>query len=51
MVLQPGESTTLAMEFTMPTGMGGPHDFLVHLPTNDATRPDLAVNVISNWVP
>jgi hypothetical protein len=51
MVLQPGESTTLSMEFMMHGDMGGPHDFLVHLPTNDSTRPDLAVNVLSNWVP
>jgi hypothetical protein len=51
MVLAPGASTTLAMEFMMPEGMGGPHNFLVHLPTNDATRPDVAVTVLSDWVP
>jgi hypothetical protein len=51
MVLQPGESTTLAMEFMMHGDMDGPHNFLVHLPTNDPTRPDAALTVLSNWVP
>jgi len=51
MVLAPGGSTTLEMEFMMHGDMGGPHNFLVHLPTNDATRPDLGVTVLSTWVP
>ena len=35
MVINPGESATLFMEFKMPAGMGGPHDFRVFLPNND----------------
>lgn len=51
MVLNPGESTTLSLEFMMHGDMGGKHNFRIHLPTNDATQPDAGVNVISNWVP
>ena len=51
MVLQPGESTTVAMEFMMHGDMGGMHDFRVHLVTNDPARPDMEVAVLSNWVP
>jgi len=48
MALQPGESTTVSMEFMMHGDMGGPHDFRLHLPNNAADR-ELAV--LSNWVP
>lgn len=34
----------------MPEGMGGPHEFLVHVLTNDPTQPALALTVLSNWV-
>jgi len=51
MVLQPGETTTLSMEFTMPEGMGGFHDFRVHLPNNDPAQADKTLTVLSNWVP
>jgi hypothetical protein len=52
MSLQPGESTTLTMEFTMMAhgGMDGPHDFRVHLPSNDPDQPDRTLAVLSNWV-
>lgn len=50
MVLQPGESTTLSMTFTMHPGMEGPHDFRVHLPTNDPTWGDRTLQVLSEWV-
>ena len=50
MVLEPGESTTVeSAPFSMPAGMDGPHNFAVHLITNDAKSPDLIVNVVSNW--
>lgn len=49
MVLQPGESTTLSMEFMMHGDMGGMHDFRVHLPSNDPTGERELV-VLSNWV-
>jgi len=36
MVLKPGESTTIKSGvFMMHEGMDGPHDFAVHLKTND----------------
>ena len=50
MALQPGQSTTLSMEFMMHGDMGGPHDFRVHLPSNDPTRPDYELKVLSNWI-
>ncbi|HEY3311294.1 MAG TPA: hypothetical protein VGK00_06600 [Anaerolineales bacterium] len=51
MVLKPGESTTIASTaFMMHAGMDGPHNFAVHLQTNDPARPDMVVNVLSNWV-
>lgn len=31
--------------------MGGPHDFRVHLPTNDPVQPERTLQVLSNWVP
>lgn len=52
MVLAPGASTIVASEvFTMPAGMDGPHNFGVHLVTNDPQQPDLMVNVLSDWGP
>jgi hypothetical protein len=51
MVLQPGETTIVSMRFTMPEGMGGFHDFRLHLPTNDPEQPDRQLVVLSNWVP
>jgi hypothetical protein len=51
MVLQPGQRTTLSMEFMMHGDMGGMHDFRVHLPTNDPEQPDRTLTVVSNWVP
>jgi hypothetical protein len=51
MVLQPGESTSLAMQFNMHGDMGGMHDFRVHLLTNDPEKSDHSLTVLSNWVP
>lgn len=51
MVLQPGETTTLSMEFMMHGDMGGMHDFRVYLPTNDPKQPMSTLTVLSNWVP
>jgi hypothetical protein len=51
MALNPGESTTVSMEFLMHGDMGGKHDFRVHLPTNDPAKPDLELKVLSDWVP
>jgi hypothetical protein len=52
MVLQPGESTTIQSSvFMMHAGMDGPHDFALHLKTNDPAQPDKVVTILSNWVP
>lgn len=51
MVLQPGQKTTLSMEFMMHGDMGGPHDFRVMLATNDPAQPLKELVVLSNWVP
>lgn len=34
----------------MPAGMDGPHDFRVHLLSNDPAQPDRTLTVLSNWV-
>ena len=52
MVLGAGESTTVRSDtYTMHEGMGGPHDFAVHLLTNDPVKPDLVVHVLTQWGP
>jgi len=52
MVLKPGESTIVeSTVFMMHEGMDGPHNFAVHLVTNDPAQPDKVVNVLSNWIP
>jgi hypothetical protein len=51
MVLGPGKSTTLALEFTMPEGMGGKHNFLLRLQSNDPKHPEIRLTVLSNWAP
>jgi hypothetical protein len=50
MTLQPGQSTQVSLTFTMTPGMGGPHDFRVHLPTNDPAWKDRTLAVLSDWV-
>lgn len=48
-LLKPGERTSLSVAFMMYEGMGGPHDFRVHLQTNDPTTPDKTVRILSDW--
>jgi hypothetical protein len=44
-LLKPGESTTVQSgTFRMHKGMDGPHNFPVHLKTNNPNHPDLVVN-------
>lgn len=47
--LKPSERTSLSIAFMMYQGMGGPHDFRVHLQTNDPTTPDKTVQILSDW--
>ena len=51
MVLNPGETTTLSMQFMMHAGMDGKHNFEVHLKSSDPDHPEQVMNVLSNWVP
>ena len=51
MALDPGEHTTVSMQFMMHGDMGGVHDFRVHLVTNDPTQPERELTVLSDWVP
>jgi hypothetical protein len=51
MTLNPGQKTTVSMEFNMHGAMAGPHNFRLHLPNNDTSNPDVQLSVISNWVP
>jgi hypothetical protein len=51
MTLQPGQRTTLAMEFMMHGDMGGKHVFKVTVPTNEPDQSEHELLVISNWVP
>lgn len=37
--------------FMMHEGMDDPHNFAVHLNTNDPNNLDLIVNLSSNWIP
>jgi hypothetical protein len=48
--LKPGQTTDLWMEFMMHEGMEGPHDFRVHVKTNDPDEPEKILAVKSNWV-
>ncbi|MBI2407584.1 MAG: DUF1573 domain-containing protein [Gemmatimonadetes bacterium] len=47
--LKSGERTSLSVKFMMYRGMGGVHDFRVHLRTNDPARPDQTVQILSDW--
>ena len=49
MVLNPGQKTTLSMQFMMHGDMGGKHDFRVHLLTNDPQQAEKTLQVLSNW--
>lgn len=41
----------MTLRFTMHEGMGGPHEFRVHLRTNDPVEPEKQVVIRSNWIP
>ncbi len=51
MVLKPGESTVIRLEYMMHGDMGGKHDFRLHLKTNDPTTSDKEIQILSNWIP
>ncbi len=37
--------------FMMHEGMDGPHEFHVHIKTNDPDNSDKIITVLSNWIP
>ncbi len=47
--LNPGEHTTVTFPMMMHEGMGGAHDFRLHLPTNVQGQSDKTVQILSNW--
>jgi hypothetical protein len=47
--LAPGQETTISLTFMMHAGMEGPHDFRVHVRTNDPQEPDKVLRVLSDW--
>ena len=52
MNINPGESAYVqSPDFMMHKGMDGPHDFAVHLKTDDPINPDMVVHVLSDWGP
>ena len=51
MTLLPGEQMESEIEFSMHQGMDGPHEFRVHIFSNDPVEPDKQVVILSNWVP
>ncbi len=50
MTLRPGEQTTITLRYTMHNMMGGPHEFRVHVPTNDPTQSTILLTSLSNWI-
>jgi hypothetical protein len=41
----------VSLSFNMHAGMDGPHEFRVHLRTNDPAEPNRQLTILSNWVP
>jgi hypothetical protein len=48
--IDPGQTAEVRMNFTMHPGMGGEHEFRVHVRTTDPLQPDQEVVVLSNWL-
>jgi hypothetical protein len=48
--LQPGEEALVSTRFMMHGDMGGKHDFVAHVMTDDPLEPDKQVHILSNWV-
>ena len=48
--IRPGQEATITVKFTMHEGMGGPHDFRLHINTNDPDEPVQTITILSDWV-
>ena len=46
----PGQEATITLDFMMHEGMGGDHEFKIHLETNDPTQPQQDLTILSNWI-
>jgi hypothetical protein len=51
MTLQPGQSTTIYIDFMMHEGMDGKHLFEIPVRSNDPTQPLKKLQVASDWGP
>lgn len=50
MTVNPGEEIVIRLRFTMHEMMGGPHEFRVHVLTNDPTQQEIPLTILSNWI-
>lgn len=50
LTLNPGESTFVNLSVFMHGDMGGRHEFIMHLVTNDPLETDKTITLISNWI-
>lgn len=48
--INPGGTATVTVTFSMHEGMGGQHEFLVRLLTNDASQSETQLRIFSNWI-
>lgn len=48
--INPGGTATITVTFAMHEGMGGKHEFLVHLLTNDPAQSETQLRIFSNWI-
>ncbi|HEU5422510.1 MAG TPA: hypothetical protein VFU72_03135 [Nitrolancea sp.] len=49
MTLQPGQETTLSVQYSMHQGMGGPHRFGITVPSNDPVQPKLTLYALASY--
>lgn len=50
MTIPPGQESEVSMSYTMHDMMGGPHEFRVHVLTNDPNQAEIVLTALSNWV-
>ena len=50
MSIEPGQAASISLTYTMHEMMSGPHEFRVHVLTNDPARPEVVLTALSNWM-
>ncbi len=50
MTVQPGQESEVSLTYTMHEMMGGPHEFRVHVLTNDPAQSEIVLTALSNWI-